>query len=134
MIFENFVEVDLVNHIARRNDDIRLIDFFNVLDVVHEVGDIVVVNLRHNPVFAIKDAQASALGVNVVLPAVAQMLDQGTRFVLNEHFNLGNPGIGHVGKHKVDQTVTTQKGDRRGRAVIHQTCDIDTGVFKVDNS
>jgi len=130
----DLVEIDGIDEVARRHDDIRLRVRLDVLHVEHEVRHVVIVDLRCEVLLAVQDAQTAALRVDVVVQAGAQMLDQAARLLLAVDLDLGDAGIGHIRENEVDDAVAPHEADGRDRTVIVQAADGSCAVFKIDDS
>ena len=134
MLIEQFRIIRAEDHVARRDDHIRIRRFLDGLHVEHIRTDVAVIGAVRAHVLRGQDMQLPAFGIDVVMTSCAQMLDQRTRVGLDINLDAVHAAVAQVRDREVDHAVTAQKGECGDRTIILHALDQDIWSFIVYDS
>ena len=134
MLLQQLIQILAVYHIGRRDDHILLRHRLEQLQDAAHRTDIGIVHIDPFAADRRDDLQPAALGIQIILPAIAQMLHQRTRIALHEHLDLIDAAVAHVGERKIDQAVASQIRERGDRAVFPHALHMHIRAFEIDDS
>ena len=76
----------------------------------------------------------STFGVDIVMSSGSDMFGKRTGLLINIHLNLVNAAVAHIGKRKIDDTVSSEEGHGTDRTVRLQSFYPDVVSGQVDDS
>ena len=106
MIFDQLVEVDLIDEVRHGDDDIVRMAVLEESLVLDKVGNIGIVCRIGNHRLIIEDFQGTTLGVGDPGSSVSDMLGQGTDMVLAEDADVEDAGIEEVAEVEINEGET----------------------------
>ena len=118
MLLQELLEILFENHIAGCDDHIRLLHSLDHLEVVHERGNVRVVNVVDAAVLIEQELELASFGIDVVVLAVAQMLRKRTRILADIDLNAVDAAVRQIGYREIHHTVSPEEGEGADRAVI----------------
>ena len=118
MIADNVAVVDRSDVIAVGHDDQLRLGFLDIgVDIAQSLQPAAVIN-RLLAAIRRQDCQTALFTGEVPLFAGPQMVHQGLEVALGDNSDILYAGIDHIGKHKIDQTISSAKRHRCHRAVL----------------
>ena len=85
-----------VDHVIRSDNNIRIMNCFDALQIGVVIVDICVIDIVDSGMLCKKDLEITALGVDVVVTSGSEMFYKRTGFVLYIDLNVLNSAVGHI--------------------------------------
>ena len=117
MLLQQRLIILRVDHVARRDDDVREREPLDDGQVLHKRRDVGVVDIAGGVRLREQNLNVAALRVDVVAARAADVFGQGTRVLADIDQNAVDVAVAHIGNRKINDAVAAGEGERADRAV-----------------
>ena len=98
-----------VDHVIRSDNNIRIMNCFDALQIGVVVVDIGVIDIIVIIVLLEEKLKFAALGVDIVMTSCSKMFYNRTGFIIDIDLNTFNVAVGHIGDREVNDSVSAKK-------------------------